>query len=56
MNLKKEIAAKAAESAELQRNWIKMQTELVGVQNGNQAMSEGQYELRARLVCISSNS
>jgi len=52
VNMKKEIINKAQECAELQRVWIKMQTELVAVQNKNNAMSEAQHEHRAKLAIL----
>jgi len=52
VNIKKEINTKAQECAELQRVWIKMQTELVSVQNSNVSMSEGQHELKAKLAIL----
>ena len=48
VHLKRELGVKAAENAELQRNWIKAQTELVNVSNGNQAVSEQLHDKRAK--------
>lgn len=47
-HLKREISAKQGENADLQRLWIKAQTELVNVQNGNQSVSEQLHDKRAR--------
>ena len=48
VHLKRELGVKAGENAELQRNWIKAQTELVNVANGNQAVSEQLHDKRAK--------
>lgn len=47
LHLKKEIAAIQAESAQLQRAWIKNQTELVSVQNRNAVLGEDLSDKRA---------
>jgi len=52
VSIKKEIHNKQSECAELQRTWITMQTELVSVQNANNAISEAQHEQRARLAIL----
>ncbi|GFH23762.1 flagellar-associated protein 172 [Haematococcus lacustris] len=46
-NLQREIDTKALESKEMQRRWIAAQTELVGLQNENQALSVTVTRLRA---------
>ena len=52
VHLKKEINHKMEENAELQRNWIKNQTELVTVQNSNQAVAERVHDMRAKLSIL----
>ena len=52
VNLRKEITGKTGENAELQRSWIKQQTELVTVQNGNQATAEQLHDNRAKLSIL----
>merc|ERR1712072_1017297 len=52
VNMKKEINSKAQECSELQRQWIKQQTELVAVQNSNQTTSEAQQAERAKLAIL----
>uniref|UniRef100_A0A7S3BNX6 Cilia- and flagella-associated protein 157 n=1 Tax=Haptolina ericina TaxID=156174 RepID=A0A7S3BNX6_9EUKA len=48
VHLKREIGMKQADNAELQRLWIKAQTELVNVQNSNQTVSEQLHDKRAK--------
>lgn len=50
--LRDEIERKAAESAEMQRQWIGGQTELVGVENDNATRSEAILEMRSRLTVL----
>ena len=52
VHLKKEIANKMGENAELQRAWIKQQTELVTVQNVNQGHADRIHEYRAKLSIL----
>ena len=52
VHLKKEINHKMEENAELQRNWIKNQTELVTVQNVNQGHADRIHEYRAKLSIL----
>ena len=52
VNMKREIHAKSQECTELQRLWIKQQTDLVAVQNSNQAISEAQQDKRAKLAIL----
>ena len=52
MHLKREINTKMAESAELQRSWIKQQTDLVMVQNVNQTFTEKIHDCRAKLSIL----
>jgi len=52
VHLKREINNKTAESAELQRAWIKQQTELVTVQNSNAQVSEKLHDYRAKLSIL----
>jgi len=49
VHLKREIGQKTAECADLQRNWITQQTELVTVQNSNQTVQEQLHAHRAKL-------
>ena len=53
VGLKKEIAAKADESTDLQRLWIAKQAELVTLLQKNDQMSEEQQELRSRIAILS---
>merc|ERR1719217_1641519 len=46
VHLKREINNKMAENADLQRTWIRQQTDLVTVQNANQAVSEKLHDHR----------
>jgi len=48
VHLKREVATKQTENAELQRVWIKAQTELVNVANSNQTVSEQLHDKRAK--------
>jgi len=52
VHLKREINTKMAETAELQRAWIKQQTELVTVQNSNQSVGEKLHDYRAKLSIL----
>ena len=52
VHLKREIGNKMAENAELQRAWIKQQTELVTVQNVNQGHADRIHEYRAKLSIL----
>jgi chromosome segregation ATPase len=52
VHLKREINTKMGETAELQRTWIKMQTELVTVQNTNQSVAERLHDYRAKLSIL----
>merc|ERR1740117_863683 len=52
VNMKKEINSKSQECSELQRQWIKQQTELVAVQNSNQSTSEAQQAERAKVAIL----
>jgi len=48
VHLKRELSGKHAENAELQRVWIKAQTELVNVENSNQTVGEQLHDKRAK--------
>ena len=50
VHIQKDIAAKQAESAELQRTWIKGQTELVTLQNQNAGVAEVLADRKAKLI------
>ena len=52
VHLKKEMGNVGAECAELQRAWIKQQTELVTVQKDNQQVSEELQDKRAQLAIL----
>jgi len=52
VHIKKDIAAKQAESAELQRTWIKGQTELVTLQNQNAGVAEVLADRKAKLAIL----
>ena len=52
LHLKKEMASVGAECAELQRAWIKQQTELVTVQKDNQQVSEELQDKRAQIAIL----
>ena len=52
VHLKREINNKQAENTELQRAWIKQQTELVTVQNANQTVAENTHDYRAKLSIL----
>ena len=52
VHLKREISTKMGETAELQRAWIKQQTELVSVQNANQSVGERIHDYRAKLSIL----
>ena len=52
VHLKKEIGHVQAECTELQRAWIKQQTELVTVQNHNHAVGEELQDKRAQLSIL----
>jgi len=52
VHLKREIGTKMGETAELQRAWIRQQTELVTVQNSNQSVAESLHDIRAKLSIL----
>ena len=52
VHIKKDIASKQAESAELQRTWIKGQTELVTLQNQNAGVAEVLADRKAKLAIL----
>ena len=52
MHLKREIGGKQGENAELQRVWIKKQTELVNCQNSNTTVSEQLHDQRAKVSIL----
>jgi len=52
VHLKREINNKLAENSELQRAWIREQTELVTVQNANSAVGEKLHDYRAKLSIL----
>lgn len=52
VHLKREIGNKMGENGELQRVWIKQQTELVTVQNVNQGFADKIHDYRAKISIL----
>lgn len=48
VHLKRELSTKEAENAEFQRVWIRAQTDLVNVANGNQTVTDQLHDKRAK--------
>ncbi|KAL3911028.1 MAG: hypothetical protein SGPRY_008848, partial [Prymnesium sp.] len=54
VHLKREVGEKMSENSELQRSWIKAQTELVAIANANQSVSEALHDKRAKASILMS--
>ena len=52
VHLKRELSTKQSENSELQRVWIRAQTELVNTANVNQTISEQIHDKRAKMSIL----